>query len=584
MAKLLAFKGNVFGQPGIESFIKIRKRGTMNWKDILQFKCVGVILAQALIVAIPADYAYAAAAQVIVQTENGTVAGLQTETMNEFLGIPYAAPPIGTLRWQPPQPPANWSVTLEATQFANHCPQVANPFGTASTTEDCLYLNVYTPPTSKGRKSITLKNLPVMVWVYGGSFVYGQSDWYDPSMLVPENVIVVTINYRLGVLGYLAHPALTAESPSSASGNYGFMDQQAAFAWVKKNIKNFGGNPDNVTIFGESAGGESMHVQLVSPLAAGLFDRVIVESGAYELNPPTLAMEEELGTALAADVGCSGLATNALTVACLQEVPVSTLLTDPNAGAIAMPNVDGYVLLQSIGAALQSGGFNQVPVMEGSNHNEYNLFVAAFFEIPNFLETTPPVTTGVLTNYNAYVDFSLSLSFLANFWPVTNAELAAIVNQYPPGTTEQTADIALGAAGTDGIFACNSRLSIQSLAQYVPTFAYEFNDESAPEVFLPLPYPTFSYGAAHASELQYIWILPQSAQNPLSKAQQKLSSNMVKYWTQFARSGNPNGSSLPNWPKYAHGTDEFQSLAPPLPKTEKGFAASHKCGFWAEYE
>jgi para-nitrobenzyl esterase len=186
----------------------------------------------------------------VVATADGAVGGKTTSGTDEFLGIPYAAPPVGPLRWRPPQPPARWAGVRDATQFAPHCPQPPSPFGVASTSEDCLYLNVFAPAGSSGRR------LPVMVWLHGGSLLVGESDDYNPAGLVRHGVIVVTVNYRLGALGFLAHPAL-ASRPGGASGNYGLMDQQAALRWVQRNIGQFGGNPRNVTIFGESAGGLS---------------------------------------------------------------------------------------------------------------------------------------------------------------------------------------------------------------------------------------------------------------------------------------------------------------------------------------
>jgi len=224
--------------------------------------------------------ASAASRSPVVVTETGPVRGIATGTMQEFRGIPYAEAPVGDLRWRPPQEPARWTGVLDATAFSPHCPQAATPYGTPSTTEDCLFLNVFTPDkTNEGRPHL----LPVMFWIHGGGLVVGESDGYDPSPLVAQGVVVVTINYRLGELGFLAHPALAAESPTGASGNYGLMDQQAALRWVQRNIRAFGGDPDNVTIFGQSAGALSVHSQLASPLAAGLFHKAIVESGAYSL-------------------------------------------------------------------------------------------------------------------------------------------------------------------------------------------------------------------------------------------------------------------------------------------------------------
>src|SRR3984957_8075315 len=201
----------------------------------------------------------------VVGTASGAVRGLASGAVDEFLGIPYAAPPVGALRWQPPQPAASWPGVRDATKFAPHCPQPASPFGQASTSENCLFLNVFTPATGGQH--------PVMVWIHGGALVTGESDDYSPAGLVADGVTVVTINYRLGALRFLGPPALA--DANGQSGDYGLMDQQAALRWVQRNIAGFGGNPHNVTIFGESAGGLSTLSQVASPQARGLFQRAI---------------------------------------------------------------------------------------------------------------------------------------------------------------------------------------------------------------------------------------------------------------------------------------------------------------------
>ena len=307
---------------------------------------IGTFLACALIAA----SASAASAQGVIPTDKGPVRGVETPTVNKYLGIPYAAPPVGELRWQPPQPLARWQGPRDATQFGSHCPQGASPFGTESTTEDCLYLNVFTPngkvaQEKNGKTKLKkAKRLPVMVWLHGGALVVGESDDYDPARLVEKGAVVVTLNYRLGFLGFFAHPALSAESPDQSSGNYGLMDQQAALRWVQRNIKKFGGDRDNVTIFGESAGGLSVHAHLASPLSAGLFDRAIAQSGAYNPTEPSLADAESSGLAFAHTMGCG----EDQTEACLRSLPVETVLaTQPELPGAIGPNLDGVVLPQT---------------------------------------------------------------------------------------------------------------------------------------------------------------------------------------------------------------------------------------------
>jgi para-nitrobenzyl esterase len=497
----------------------------------------------------------------VIVGDGGPMRGVATPDGRQFLGIPYAAPPVGALRWQPPAPPPDWEGVLDASQFGNNCPQRPGFFGTASTTEDCLYLNVYTPvvQTPVGQQAH-----PVMVWIHPGAFLVGESDMFDPTELTQQGVIVVTINYRLGVLGWLAHPALTAESGNGSSGNYGLMDQQAALRWVQRNINRFGGDPNNVTIFGESAGGVSVHAHMVSPLSAGLFDRAIIQSGAYTMVQPTVAQAEAQGTAYATQVGCTNQ-----DAACLRALSVSQLLAAQSTSPTAyMPRVDGVVMPQSIRTAFTSGQFNRVPVIEGSTHDEFRLFIATSF---------PPAAI-TAANYPALIAAVLALP------PAQAAVVVPLVMaQYPLADTQPaTVAIALGAIGTDAIFACNSLLAASLLSTWVPTWGYEFNDPNAPIGALP---PTFfPYGAFHGSELRYLFDVQPPAPVAFTPAQEQLSDAMQSYWTQFAQNGNPNSAATPAWPEYDPPvTNLFQRLAPPTPApmSSIGFAIDHKCSFWA---
>ena len=301
----------------------------------------------------------------IVRIDDGLIRGASATGVNSFRGLPYAAPPTGKLRWRPPQPASSWSGVRDATQFGPSCPQstVNNPFlppGTIS--EDCLYLNVYTPTARPGA------NRPVLVWIHGGGLVQDGGRNYDGTKLAAAGTVVVTINYRLGALGFLAHPAL-ASRPGGAAGNYGLMDQQAALRWVQRNIAQFGGDPRNVTIAGQSAGGLSVLAQMVSPGARGLFQRAIVQSGTFALNQQPLATAEAAGETFARAVGCPDQ-----TATCLRNVPVSDLVS--NFGVEIPGVVDGSVLTQPIGTALARGQFARVPVINGITHDEELLFVA----------------------------------------------------------------------------------------------------------------------------------------------------------------------------------------------------------------
>ena len=281
--------------------------------------------------------------------------------MNSFLGLPYAAPPTGNLRWRPPQPAAAWSGVRDATTFGPSCPQAPSPFAPPGQfSEDCLYLNVYTPAARS-----SFGGRPVLVWIHGGGLVQDGARDYDGTKLAADGVVVVTINYRLGALGFLAHPALASHG---AAGNYGLMDQQAALRWVQRNIARFGGDPGNVTIAGQSAGGLSVLAQMVSPGARGLFQRAIVQSGTFALNQRPLAVAEAAGETFATAVGCADQS-----AACLRSAPVSDLVA--NFGVEIPGVVDGAVLTQPIGTALARGQFARVPVINGITHDEELLFV-----------------------------------------------------------------------------------------------------------------------------------------------------------------------------------------------------------------
>jgi len=498
----------------------------------------------------------------IALTESGVVIGLSVDGVNEFLGIPYAAPPVGTRRWRPPNPYGLFpGFLLQATQFGSECAQAGGG------SENCLFLNVYTPQSELvdgvGR------GLPVMVWIHGGSLTGGSSDPYDPTRLVKQGVIVVTINYRLGYLGFFAQSAIDAEG--HLNGNYGFMDQQFALKWVRRNISGFGGDPHQVTIFGESAGGQSVYAQLASPLAAGLFQGAIAESGSYlEFQDyfffvVTLTDGETTGSegvpsgaAIADSVGCTSQKAS-----CLRAVPASTMVAGE--ASPVYPFVDGTLLTQPIGAAFATGEFNHVPVISGTNHDEYRLFVAEDYDLSGHpILTSAEYDTAVNALWGGLEPDVLALYPFAN---------------YPFGGE------ALGASGTDGIFSCPARNADQSLSKFVTTYAYEFNDENAPppqSAFGGLL--TFPLGAYHTSELQYLFKgvnffgIPAA---PLSSKQMRLSNAMIRYWTQFAKTGNPNSSGEPVWSPYSALTDEFQSFVPPKPVVESNFATGHQCStFW----
>lgn len=486
----------------------------------------------------------------MVRIDTGVIEGVARQNgQSAFFGIPYAAPPVGALRWQPPQLPASWTGVKSATGFGPNCAQPASPFGVASTSEDCLTLNVFTPETTfKSPRS----TYPVMVWIHGGGLTTGESGDYDPAKLVDQGIVVVSINYRLGALGFLAAaPFAGSDNPG---GNYGFLDQQAALRWVQSNIRRFGGNPDKVTIFGESAGGLSVLAHLVSPGSAGLFDRAIAQSGAYQLRQPTLAVAQTRAASTVTSLGCGGAPDVA---ACLRALPVATILASQGSNGLV---VDGTVLPRSFEAAFTTGDFNKVPVMNGANLDESTLFVAT-----NFLLVGQSVTAANYTGLLAGV-FGSAAALVAAQYPLSD---------YP------TPPQALAAILTDQTFSCNARVATRWLSDYVRVFAYEFRDRTTPQILLP-QIPGLAYGAYHASEVQYLlggFRAPPFPQ-ALNSAQARLSDSMIRYWARFARTGSPNPPQTPAWRQYDARRDQFQSLDLGAVGPVAGYAAFHKCAFW----
>jgi para-nitrobenzyl esterase len=500
----------------------------------------------------------------VTTVATGALAGKTVGNTDQYLGIPYAAPPVGALRWRAPRPAARWTGVRSATHFGSGCPQPGNYFGLHSESENCLYLNVYTPAAAHHR----LKSRPVLVWIHGGGLWLGESNDYDPSRLAAKGTVVVTINYRLGALGFLAHPAL-ANRPGGSSGNYGFMDQQAALRWVQRNIRSFGGNPRNVTIAGESAGGTSVLAQVASPGARGLFQRAIVESGDFALRQTPLAKAETAGRAFAATAGCPDQ-----TAACLRALPVSTILADQTQTGYVPGVIDGQVLKQSIGTALSSGRFNHVPVINGTNHDEERLFVSLGLSINSGHTVALPDGSVTPANYQATI---------ASTFGVSAGAASRIATKYPLSAYPSPA-IAFSALDTDANFSCPALTVDRETSKYVPTFAYEFNDENAPERFVPpVAAPSaLPFGAAHESELQYLFGLPTASYpGALTAPQQRLASSMKSYWTNFAARGVPSTSSQPLWPAFTSHTQDMMSLAAPRPQVETDFAAEHHCAFWS---
>jgi para-nitrobenzyl esterase len=405
---------------------------------------------------------------------------------------------------------------------------------------------------------------PVLVWIHGGGLTSDAGRDYNPAKLAADGIVAVTINYRLGALGFLAHPAL-ASRPGGPSGNYGLMDQQAALRWVRHNIRAFGGNPRNVTIAGESAGGLSVLAQMVSRGARGLFQRAIIQSGSFALNQRPLADAEAAGEAFAAQAGCPDQ-----TAACLRHLPVADLV---NPSFVEIPGVvDGKVLTEPVGTALADGRFARVPVINGTNHDEERIFVQAVGIAVSGGTDVPipdqPVTTA---NYQANIAAVLG---------VPAARAAAIAAKYPPAAYPSPA-VAFSTLVGDANFACPALQMDRWTSRHVPTFAYEFNDDNAPQRFAP-PSAIVPPVATHASELQYLFGLPNApVPGTLSPSQQKLAASMRAAWANFAARGNPTSAHL-RWPVFAGARHaRMLSLIPPRPQLETNFSARHHCSFWA---
>jgi para-nitrobenzyl esterase len=500
------------------------------------------------------DAATAATGNPTVSITGGAIHGISTSWGFAFRGIPYAAPPIGRLRWRPPQPPVAWQGVRDGTRFAPSCPQAASPFvPPGRLSEDCLYLNVSTPTLRHSARR------PVLVWIHGGGFTQDAARNYDGSELARTGLVVVTINYRLGALGFLAHPALAAR-PGGSTGNYGLMDQQAALRWVRLNIARFGGDPGNVTIAGQSAGGVSVLAQMVSRGARGLFQRAVVQSGAFALHQQSLADAEAAGEAFAAKAGCLNQ-----TARCLRHLPVADLVTPGS----AIPGVvDGKVITESIGTALRQGRFARVPILNGIVHNEEWLFVAGLgVAVSNgtFVPVPSPVTPESYT------------STIATVLGVSQARAQAIAAEYPPATYGAPV-VALSTLLSDANFACPALQVDRWTSRRVRTFGYQFNDDNAPQRFTPpdvLP-PI----ATHSSEIQYLFGQPNLPfPGTFTTDQKVLARHMRAAWASFAATGNPSTGAL-GWPSIAGGA-RVMSLVAPRPQVENAYSADHHCAFWA---
>jgi para-nitrobenzyl esterase len=456
----------------------------------------------------------AASAFVTVEAASGMLRGHRSEDGAVFLGIPYAAPPVGDLRWKPPQPAARWHGVRDALAFGPDFPQAPNAkLRAPRQDEDCLVLNVWTPSLGDDAK------LPVMVWLHGGGFTGGSgSDLRsDGAVLAAEGAVVVSLNYRSGLFGFLAHPALSRESPHGVSGNYGLLDQLAALAWVRENIAAFGGDPARVTAFGVSAGSASISLLLAAPAARGAFDRAILHSPGAGRPLATLAQAEQAGFALNADLS----ALRALSGA---EVLAKTVLMNPKVRGLTTPRVlrpirDGWLLPEDERPAFLAGRMHAMPLIVGSNADEGTLLTQAW---P--IDTRDAWRAQVDNNFGAAAD-----------------EAAAL---YPAGSDAE-ARPAVAALFGDTQFNYGTRLLAQCMAKLEPrTFKYLFLRRR----------PGEPDGPHHGGEVAHAFGNVERT-GPFDEVDLALSRTMRKAWVAFAANGDPNTEGVPQWERYRAAED-----------------------------
>ncbi|MET7508475.1 carboxylesterase family protein [Streptomyces albidoflavus] len=520
----------------------------------------------------------------VVRTDDGPVRGTTDGEIRRYVGIPYAAPPVGGLRWTPPRRPRLWSEPLEAVSYGPVCAQDTRcfpGFGHHSTTEDCLYLNVYVPEGGQAGEG----PLPVMVWIPGGGFFLGGGNDYDPTALVRDGgVVLVTFNYRVNVFGFFSHPSINAEG--HAAGNYGLMDQTFALEWVRRNAAAFGGDPDNVTLFGESAGAASVLAQLVSPAAAGLFHKAISQSCSVAAVMPmrTLGDTEEAGVALAKAAGCEKQTADALRALSTADLLAANRMPEGEFGVGRFhigPVVDGEVLPEPMRDLFATGRFHRVPFVNGTNRDEFTWFQAMV-----------ELNTGHVLDAESYprllgplLDVASAGQLLGTTVPPE--AVPEILGRYPVDAYENASRAAAAAIGDCGIITAGGRRTTRAVRRHVPqVYAYEFDVPDAPVAWPPV---SFSYGSGHVQEVQFLF--PGFAggggvRHELNEPQKALARHMVAYWTTFARTGDPNGpgsSGSPRWPVYEAGADTVLSLRAPLPEVTTSFSRTHHCDFWDQF-
>lgn len=477
----------------------------------------------ALLLAAPGSAAAAGSAAPVVRIPQGSLAGIRQGPADAFLGIPYAAPPVGSNRWRAPQAAPRWDGIRRAARFAPSCWQAMTPGGTGPWTheympqgrvsEDCLYLNIWTPaPDVRSR-------LPVLVWVPGGGFVAGSgsASVYNGARLAAQGIVVVTINYRVGLLGFFVTPALAAEAARDHEppGNYGLQDMIAALQWVHRNIAAFGGDPQAITLGGQSAGAMAVHDLIVSPLATGLFRRAIAESGLPDSSPTvSLAAAEQAGERFARSKGAASLAA----LRAMTPRQLSANMPPSLQGPLLVPIVDGVLLPSAPETLLIPGTFADVPVLAGIDADESTAFSA------------PLVTSLSEAAWKAQLEKTFG-ALAPRFTPL-----------YPAGTGAQRASSLRQLHRDLGLAALYAWSQVWTAHAHSPVYAYLFDHlEPGPE--------SSRWGIFHSSELPYVFgTLAAAPERHFTASDRALSARLMRYWVDFVRTGDPNGAGLPSWP------------------------------------
>jgi para-nitrobenzyl esterase len=451
-----------------------------------------------------------------IKVEEGLLQGSSEGGLTVYRGIPFAAPPVGDLRWRAPQPAAKWEGVREATKFAPAPMQGGNsPSGKS---EDCLYLNVWSPAKSVSDR------IPVLVWIYGGGFGFGSTSEpvYSGEKLARKGVVLVSIAYRVGQLGFLAHPELSAESPNHVSGNYGLLDMIAGLQWVQKNIAAFGGDPEKVTIFGESAGGIAVSMLCASPLAKGLFKGAISESGG-SFGPPRSTTYPGENMKRLADAERAGQAyldsANVSSIAELRKISADKLPAGRGIG-MAWPIIDGWVIPDDQYKLYEAGRFNDTPILVGYNSDEGASFM--------FSRTPEAYIASVQMRYGPFAESLLKA------YPVGSGAVVAKTGR------DLTRDAAFG-------WHTWSWARLQSRLGKGKAFYYYFDHH--PE--FPEGSPKAGYGSPHGQDVAYVFQHLNPSSPEATTTDQEISEAMATYWTNFAKQGDPNGEGVPAWPAFS---------------------------------